>query len=57
MNRWAAIALGTVSLVAAVALYFTGNMVPAAVALGLSVVCDVVFVVASRGAPAARKEP
>ena len=56
MNRWAAVALGTVSLVAAVALYFAGNTVPAAVALGFSVLCDVAFVVASRGATTARKE-
>ncbi|MCC7216829.1 MAG: hypothetical protein IT517_08670 [Burkholderiales bacterium] len=57
MNRWAAIALGTVSLIAAVALFLSGNMIPAAVALAFSVACDVVFVVASRSAATARKEP
>lgn len=55
MNRWAAIALSVVSLVAAVALFLSGSMLPAAVALAFSVVCDVVFVVASRGAAVSRK--
>ncbi len=55
MNRWVAIGLGTVSLVAAVSLFLTGNMIPAAVALAFSVACDVVFVVASRDAAGQRK--
>ena len=32
MNRWVAIGISAVTLVAAVALYFTGHMVPAAIA-------------------------
>jgi len=56
VNRWTAIALGTVSLVAAVALFLSGSMLPAAVALAFSVACDVVFVVASRGTSGRPKE-
>ena len=55
MNRWAAIALGTVSLIAAVALFLSGNMIPAAVALAFSFACDVMFFVVSRGATTDRK--
>jgi hypothetical protein len=57
MNRWAAIGLSAVTLVAAVALYFSGHMWPAAIALALSVVCDIVFAFASRGTTTQRKSP
>jgi uncharacterized membrane protein YiaA len=57
MNRWMAIGLSAVTLVAAVALYFSGHMWPAAIALALSVACDIVFALASRGAIAQRKSP
>jgi hypothetical protein len=57
MNRWIALGLGTVSLAAAVVLFATGNMIPAAVALAFSFACDAVFVVAARGAMAQRKGP
>ncbi len=57
MNRWMAIGLSAVTLVAAVALYFSGHMWPAAIALALSVACDIVFALASRGANAQRKSP
>jgi hypothetical protein len=57
MNRWVAIGLSAVTLVAAVALYFNGHMWPAAIALALSVVCDIVFALASRGTNAQRKNP
>ena len=57
MNRWMAIGLSAVTLVAAVALYFSGHMWPAAIALALSVVCDIVFLLASRGENAQRKSP
>ena len=55
MSRWVALGLGTVSLVAAFALFAAGNMIPAAVALAFSFACDVGFVVASRGAAAQRR--
>ena len=57
MNRWMAIGLSAVTLVAAVALYFSGHMWPAAIALALSVACDIVFALASRDANAQRKSP
>ena len=57
MNRWVAMGVSAVTLVAAVALYFSGYMWPAAVALALSVVCDIVFALASRGANQQRKTP
>jgi CHASE2 domain-containing sensor protein len=57
MNRWVAIGISAVTLVAAVALFFTGHMVPAAIALAFSVVCDIVFALASRQANAQRKTP
>ena len=57
MNRWVAIGISAVTLVAAIALYFAGHMVPAAIALAFSVVCDIVFALASRGANAQRKTP
>ena len=55
MNRWVALGLGAVSLAAALALFAAGNMIPAAVALAFSFVCDVVFFVVSRGATTDRK--
>lgn len=55
MNRWVALGLGTVSLVAAFALFAAGNMIPAAVALAFSFACDVMFFVVSRGATTDRK--
>jgi hypothetical protein len=57
MNRWAAVGLSAVTLVAAVALYFSGHMWPAAIALALSVGCDIVFALASRGTGTHRKNP
>ena len=55
MNRWVAIGVSAVALVAAVALYFTGHVWPAAIALALSVACDIAFALASRGTNAQRK--
>jgi len=57
MNRWIAIGVSAVSLVAAVALYFAGHTWPAAIALALSVVCDIGFALASRGTSPQRKNP
>ena len=57
MNRWVAIGVSAVTLVAAVALYFSGHVWPAAIALALSVACDIVFALASRGANAQRESP
>ncbi len=55
MSRWVALGLGLVSLAAAVVLFASGTLIPAAVALAFSFACDVVFVVASRGAAAQRR--
>ena len=55
MNPWAAIALSLVTLVAAVALFLSGNMWPAAIALMVSVACDVVYVLALRSERRQRK--
>ncbi len=57
MNRWVATGISAVTLVAAVALFFTGHMLPAAIALAFSVVCDIVFVLASRQSERATKDP
>ena len=57
MSRWVAIGVSAVALVAAVALYFTGHMWPAAIALALSVACEIVFALTSRGTNAQRKSP
>ncbi len=55
MSRWVALGLGLVSLAAAVVLFASGTLIPAAVALAFSFACDVGFVVASRGAAAQRR--
>ena len=55
MSRWVALGLGLVSLAAAVVLFASGTLITAAVALAFSFACDVVFVVASRGAAAQRR--
>ena len=57
MNRWLAIGLGTVALVAAVGLYFAGHVVPAGIALAASMACDAWFVVALRNDNAQKKTP
>ena len=54
MNRYAAIGLGAVALIAAVALWWTGHVVAAIVALAVSTLFDVLFVFAVRTAPPRR---
>ena len=55
MNPYFAIALGTVALIAAGALYFAGHVVAGVVALVIATVFDVLFVVALRSAPPRRR--
>ena len=55
MSRWVALGLGLVSLAAAVVLFASGTLIPAAVALAFSFACDVMFFVVSRGATTDRK--
>jgi hypothetical protein len=55
MNRWLYIGLGAVAMLAAVALYFGGQKLPAAIALGISVMFDMLFALASRGANSEKK--
>ena len=55
MNPYLAIALGTVALIAAGALYFTGHTVAAIVALVVATLFDVLFVFALRSAPSRRR--
>ena len=56
MNMYAAIGLGTVALIAAVALFVAGQPILAGVALALSVMFDVLFVFAVRAADARRRK-
>ena len=55
MNPYLAIALGTVVLIAAVALWLTGHTVAAIVALVIAGLFDVLFVLALRNAQARRR--
>jgi membrane protein implicated in regulation of membrane protease activity len=56
MNLYAALGLGTVAMIAAVALYLSGNTIAAIVAFGITVVFDMLFVAALRRAAAQRRE-
>jgi uncharacterized protein (DUF58 family) len=56
MNLFATLGLGTIALIAAVALYFAGERVLAGVALAVAVVFDVLFAFAVRDAAAQRKK-
>jgi len=56
MNPYLAIALGTVALIAAVALWFTGHVAAAIVALVVAALFDVLFVFALRNAQALRRK-
>ncbi len=56
MNRWASLALGTVAIVAAVALFLAGQLVPAAIALVIGMVFEVLFALGTRDAHAQRKK-
>lgn len=55
MNPYLAIAVGTVALIAAGALYFVGHTVAAIAALVVATLFDVLFVVALRNAPPQRR--
>jgi 3-polyprenyl-4-hydroxybenzoate decarboxylase len=55
MNMYAALGLGTVAMIAAAAFYFSGNTIAAVAAFVVTLVFDVLFVVALRGAAAQRK--
>jgi hypothetical protein len=52
---YAALGLGTVAMIAAVALYLSGNVVAAIAAFVVTLVFDVLFVVALRNAAAQRR--
>lgn len=54
MNMYAALGLGTVALVAAVALLWSGNTVAAGAAVVVSVAFDLLFVLAVRSARSQR---
>ena len=55
MNPYLAVALGTVALIAAGALWFTGHAVAAIMALVVATLFDILFVLALRNAQAARR--
>ncbi len=55
MNKFAALALATVLLVASAALFVAGEVVPAVIALVISLVFDVLFVRALRDERTPRK--
>ena len=54
MNPYLAIGLGTVALIAAVALWWSGYVIGAGVALVVSMLFDVLFVFAMRAASSRR---
>jgi uncharacterized protein involved in response to NO len=56
MNPYLAIACGTVALMAAVALWFTGRTLAAGVALAVSVAFDILFVFAVRNSPSSSRK-
>jgi 3-polyprenyl-4-hydroxybenzoate decarboxylase len=55
MNMYAALGLGTVAMIAAAAFYLSGNTIAAVAAFVVTLVFDVLFVVALRSAAAQRQ--